>query len=804
MEPDSDNICVVQTTRRLDATIAGTRKLEPGASEFLDFRLSPSHTNYPDVQPVGHLNNVLNSNGRQYAYFDGEAHVVMKDAMFSNYFVIGMTIKPDSLGTTLFSGKFHMKNADYDNFPHAFGQSFSDNVLESHYTAYKEQTFELYIDDCGAIVVQLGDQKNVAATDDGFAVVGNWASMVLFVLQNPDNPNTTGLVFFSENGSSTTQDIIEVGVALGTNFKSDYYIGSLFGEKNNYIGYMGTVLIANIDFGTDFSAFLSSLGSSCTGCTGYCDFAGSCYADADCGHNQFFTTVCVDCHSSCKNGCTDANACTDVCDDTCDTCNGSNMSDCLTCHKNAHRISQINGTSACECDVGYYGDPAHCTPICQDDHCVVCGGPGLGQCLECVTGFALTNGHLSECALCADFEPQVISAVCPTDGRYAHSDCSCPAGTYFENNSNVDQPQLNCHKCPENCKTCAFSDDGKNCSACDDGYIFWEDTDKCFSYCPTGHVPNGDTCYSGLDVDVDTTTRSEFANLLAMFNFGNDGPRSWTYNGSWDDSDVSTDNGSWTVTAFGGANSLSAQREDPYQTHERGIYFDGKSTYLTLTGLTLPHMFFLSVLVKPMNSGALWSSSKIMDGEVQISTHFGIIGKDVEFEEKEHGGYWRTHSEQVESDEWIALSVQVYYDNHTNTSNIRWYFNDVQEVGENFNWIFVDYPDTQFTHRIGTLERRNTMIHHFKGFMTQFVAVNRQIEDWLGLFSGSEFDLSEYFETTCASGVQGTTCNVCSDSEVGATAVDTCPSNCAPLTYGTACIDCPTHCTKGCDNSGAC
>jgi hypothetical protein len=53
-------------------------------------------------------------------------------------------------------------------------------------------------------------------------------------------------------------------------------------------------------------------------------------------------------------------------------------------------------------------------------------------------------------------------------------------------------------------------------------------------------------------------------------------------------------------------------------------------------------MFALTTLVKPMNTGAIWSSSKIMDGEVQISTHFGIIGNDLEFEDKTHGGYWKS------------------------------------------------------------------------------------------------------------------------------------------------------------------
>lgn len=71
---------------------------------------------------------------------------------------------------------------------------------------------------------------------------------------------------------------------------------------------------------------------------------------------------------------------------------------------------------------------------------------------------------------------------------------------------------------------------------------------------------------------------------------------------------------SWTVTAYGGNNANSITANDPFLTSERGMYYDGHSSYMTVTGLTLPFNYYMYAWIRPLKSGTIYSGSDPSDG----------------------------------------------------------------------------------------------------------------------------------------------------------------------------------------------
>lgn len=53
---------------------------------------------------------------------------------------------------------------------------------------------------------------------------------------------------------------------------------------------------------------------------------------------------------------------------------------------------------------------------------------------------------------------------------------------------------------------------------------------------------------------------------------------------------------------------------DPYLTLERGVFFDGHSSYMTIEDLHLPFEFFMWSWIRPLKSGAIYSASDSSDG----------------------------------------------------------------------------------------------------------------------------------------------------------------------------------------------
>ena len=184
---------------------------------------------------------------------------------------------------------------------------------------------------------------------------------------------------------------------------------------------------------------------TCGGCSnGLCDVHDCCTEDY-CELTQYLSdTGCADCDSSCTLGCNDANAC-DHCDRSCKTCGGTASNQCYTCHANAYLITNITGMSYCECQVGYQGNSWDCQPICRDDNCCECRGPGIGECYKCNEGYRLANTAPSQCVLCAMDTWQYQDDTCPRDSRLPAGDDDCGTNQWW------DETNMTCVYCSVGC-----------------------------------------------------------------------------------------------------------------------------------------------------------------------------------------------------------------------------------------------------------------------------------------------------------------------------------------------------------------
>jgi len=165
------------------------------------------------------------------------------------------------------------------------------------------------------------------------------------------------------------------------------------------------------------------------------------------------------------------------------------------------------------------------------------------------------------------------------------------------------------------------------------GYSMPVGSDLCLNFCATGYYPD--------------ETEPICLGLGAKFNIDFTQHQS---NSIW--SSTVNDDVTWTVSVFGGLSELTAKRDDPIEIEHRGLYFDGIYKLATVRGLTLHHTFAVGFWAKPHSDGTLFSSSKIYDSGVEKSIHFGIVNKDLEFEDKNHYFYKSTSRRSVLYNTW--------------------------------------------------------------------------------------------------------------------------------------------------------
>jgi len=387
------------------------------------------------------------------------------------------------------------------------------------------------------------------------------------------------------------------------------------------------------------------------------------------------------------------------------------------------------------------------------------------MCVECKEGYFIgQDGH---CAMCIDLED------CNSFFKAKTESCACKSGQYWDGT-------CCCRDCSDNCAHCTAL--GPNhCSACDLGYFFAKDSDTCLDFCASGFIEAGTSkeCYCG-----DTMT-SKFQFKLELCESED---LQWQYQGT---SDCSPYSANWTIDLWGGAERDKCQKDDPYPTDDRGLWFDGKMEYLTLQGLVLHHTSTVSLWVKPHGYGTLFSSSRRDDPDyAQTQIRFGICENKLEFDD----------TYRPEAHFYSSLSVEFYYWQHT-AFTIKWdqaslstlatMFIDNTNVGsKHYQGITQDMPDELSLHTIGTLESDGELMNYYRGFIWSFCSYNFDVCDF-SITGVKELAMHCYG------------CDICPYYEGDDTeCLGICNWN--HFFDGYRCSRCPIWCYDGCLSDGSC
>lgn len=209
---------------------------------------------------------------------------------------------------------------------------------------------------------------------------------------------------------------------------------------------------------------------------------------------------------------------------------------------------------------------------------------------------------------------------------------------------------------------------------------------------------------------------------------------------------------------------------------------------MTIDDLWLGFSFYMMAWIRPLKSGTIYSSSDPSDGSVQYSNHFGVRGNDLEFENKVQGGYWKTTSGDIKMDDWSYVEVRTNWDEEYSSGRLGFAINEAGVFAQ-FTFDFPVMDKDSYVTRLGALERDNTKVHHFKGFMSIF-SVSQSYQ------AGNSSYLSVKADGgTCSCGDA-----VCLDASFNGNTVS-CFSDCDALKYvdgSSVCQACPISCTKGC------
>jgi hypothetical protein len=241
---------------------------------------------------------------------------------------------------------------------------------------------------------------------------------------------------------------------------------------------------------------------------------------------------------------------------------------------------------------------------------------------------------------------------------------------------------------------------------------------------------------------------------------------------------------------FGGVTELASQQDDPYYIPGRGLFYDGIGKLSTIRGLTLSHTFGLGFWIRAHSDGTLFSSSKIYDNGVEKSIHFGIIGNDLEFENKNHYFYWASNGSVVPYNVWVCVSLAAIWEQVSLHTVLELTVNDAT-VGtySGYDHIIIDYPDTSYTHYLGALERSEAIVNYYEGFISAVLATNTPYE--IPSLTRVVYDCKG-------------TCFICNPDYKDSTCYGFCNWNQFWDSQQEQCKACPTWCREGCNNAGTC
>lgn len=628
---------------------------------------------------------------------------------------------------------------------------------------------EMWITPCGAIGVNFGNTRYVSDED---VYNGAWSYFRLSYDHNTEGLRKSTVTLELDGTEITTFDY---DYLVYPRNDPEFHLGSYKGHLYNFQGFIHSYYYT-IEPTSEPCNFLSTgCADGCTTCPDYDigdieDAVGFCLNSCD--YNQYFANdQCNNCHPGCKAGCTvdDFNSGWDSCfedDDhchpTCHTCSGPDAEDCLTCWCGAHRTNGQTAASHCECDHGWNGSADSCMPDCADG-CATCTGPETDQCLSCAHGHALNPNCKNECIPCEKEELYNADFDCATaaEPRPVTGSCMCEPNQWY------DTAAMMCRDCKANCLEC--NDDG-SCNLCDADYMFVKDLNCCYDTCATGTFENTlGTCAGDCGIIADFQFKCE--NAAQNIN--------WSYTGSWDNSQT------WNVKLYGGDTEDSTSA-DPYAVDDRGLWFDGRYSYLTVKGLVLYPTHTNIMWLKPHGDGSLFSNNRYDGGDSYI---LSIIGQRMTVEKTEQNYKFAPDVDFITTFVWQLTSVVAKYTEANDETVFSLYRDGAAIVHSNepvnLGHAILDRPGWETNKIIGGYLHHDNLRGMYCGYIFQWRITSDEVTDYSDLITE---------EPNCANGL-----SVCPADgfELGI-------CNWNSYWNGLKCARCPSWCNRGCQSDSSC
>jgi hypothetical protein len=310
----------------------------------------------------------------------------------------------------------------------------------------------------------------------------------------------------------------------------------------------------------------------------------------ECDWDQYLDaeSECEECDATCSNGCTSGEICYE-CHADCMTCLGPGSDDCVDCRCHSHRVDLKQLSSCCECDApDWSGSPQVCEESDCSEECEFCIS---SRCATCAYGYHFDH-YRKTCEQCNPVDcsnPVHGLPDCTEIGERVHQGtCNC---------AEEEQDDIRCKDCSPGCAEC---EDGI-CEACRRGYFRFEDTDLCLS---SENLQN-----LSLPDEMDLVLSFQDQELFT-FSLNVD------WGGDYDERSVQVDfqsvAGTLTYRLHKGAINSTGDRHGGLHLETRGMWFDGKYDFLTLSGILFPKVY-VSFWVNPYTSGTLLSNNAVHD-----------------------------------------------------------------------------------------------------------------------------------------------------------------------------------------------
>ena len=128
------------------------------------------------------------------------------------------------------------------------------------------------------------------------------------------------------------------------------------------------------------------------------------------------------------------------------------------------------------------------------------------------------------------------------------------------------------------------------CEKCESGFFMLEGTNICHEDCPTGFEKDGQACVfsESIEITFDVTVNDHISHGFSLI-----------------------------------AEELRPSETNPKIFSNRGMYFDG-SNYLELDKLTLNHSFTISMWIRVLDNGNIFSISKDLRDEQHAENYLNI------------------------------------------------------------------------------------------------------------------------------------------------------------------------------------